>query len=190
MRRRADVAGKRQEHRPHHIFEPAVGDDHVEDRLRVRRDLAPDFERLEQILARGDDRRRARIAARPRASAGSATTISNAAPRPLRSASASARPAKPPPPMTMRFCSAICDISRANLARIAFVSNDLCPCAASPTLATAVLLRDIGRFTPGTADVGRADRTSQAARSRTDRGQPVSRHQPANRNGRACSAGR
>ncbi len=44
---RLDFAGEGQKDRPHEIAEPAVGDDHVEDRLRLCGDALPDTERLE-----------------------------------------------------------------------------------------------------------------------------------------------
>ena len=62
---RLDVAGKGEEHRTGGVFQTGIGDDHVEDRLRSRRDLVPDAERLEQPAAGGDDGGGARIAARP-----------------------------------------------------------------------------------------------------------------------------
>ncbi len=62
-----DIAGERQEHWTGRVSQPGIGDDHVENGLRLRGDLIPDFERLEQPAAGGDDRGRARIAARPRA---------------------------------------------------------------------------------------------------------------------------
>jgi hypothetical protein len=43
-----DLAGEGEEHRPHGVVEPAVGDHHVEDRLRLFADGIPDAERLEQ----------------------------------------------------------------------------------------------------------------------------------------------
>ena len=61
-----DIAGKGQKHRTGGVFQLGIGDDHVEDRLRLGRDLVPDAERLEQPAAGGDDGGRARIAARPR----------------------------------------------------------------------------------------------------------------------------
>ena len=61
-----DIAGEGEEHRAGGVLQLGIGDDHVEDGLRRGRDLAPDAERLEQPPAGGDDRGRARIAARPR----------------------------------------------------------------------------------------------------------------------------
>ena len=61
-----DIAGEGEEHRTGGVFQLGIGDDHVCYRLRGGRDLAPDAERLEQPPAGGDDRGRARIAARPR----------------------------------------------------------------------------------------------------------------------------
>ena len=77
-----DIAGEGQKHRTGGVFQLGIGDDHVDDRLRGGRDLAPDAERLEQPAAGGDDGGGARIAARPRASAGSATITGISRPRP------------------------------------------------------------------------------------------------------------
>ena len=63
---RLDIAREGQEHRTGGVFQLRVGDDHVEDRLRLGRDLVPDADRLEQPAAGRDDGGRARIAARPR----------------------------------------------------------------------------------------------------------------------------
>ena len=60
-----DLTGKGQEHRAGGVFELRIRYHHVEDSLRVRRDLVPDAERLEQPPAGGDDRGGAWIAARP-----------------------------------------------------------------------------------------------------------------------------
>ena len=60
---RLDLAGEGEEGRPHRVAEPAVGDDHVEDRLGVRRDGLPDSDGLEQAPCRGDDRRGAFVLA-------------------------------------------------------------------------------------------------------------------------------
>ena len=56
---RLDLAGEGEKHRPHGVVEPAVGDHHVEDRLRLSADGIPDAERLEQPPRRGDDGRSA-----------------------------------------------------------------------------------------------------------------------------------
>ena len=56
-----DLAGEGEEDRPHRVVEPAVGDDHVEDRLGFRRDALPNAERLEQAARGGDDRRGALV---------------------------------------------------------------------------------------------------------------------------------
>jgi len=64
---RLDLAGEGEESRPHRVAEPAVGDDHVEDRLRLRRDGLPDTDGLEQTPCRRDDRRRALVFAAARA---------------------------------------------------------------------------------------------------------------------------
>ena len=45
---RLDLAGEGEKHRPHRVVEPAVGDHHVEDRLRLSADGIPNAERLEQ----------------------------------------------------------------------------------------------------------------------------------------------
>ena len=62
---RLDMAGESQEHRTGGVFQLGIGDDHVEDRLRAGGDLIPDADGIEQPPAGGDDRGRARIAARP-----------------------------------------------------------------------------------------------------------------------------
>ena len=59
---RLHLAVESQERRPHGVVEAAVGDRHVEDRLRAVRDPFPDADGLEQPPRRRDDRRRARIA--------------------------------------------------------------------------------------------------------------------------------
>ena len=51
-----DVAAESQKHRPRRVGEPAVGDHHVEDRLRLRGDGVPHADRLEQPARGGDDR--------------------------------------------------------------------------------------------------------------------------------------
>ena len=56
---RLDLAGEGEKHRPHGVVEPAVGDHHVEDRLRLPADGIPDAERLEQPPRRSDDGRSA-----------------------------------------------------------------------------------------------------------------------------------
>ena len=58
--------GKGQEHRTGGILQFGIGDDHVEDGLRIGGHLVPDAERLEQPPARGHNGGRPRIAARPR----------------------------------------------------------------------------------------------------------------------------
>ena len=52
---RLDFAGEGEKHRPHRVVDPAVGDDHVEDRLRFVGDVLPNAERLEQPARRGDN---------------------------------------------------------------------------------------------------------------------------------------
>jgi hypothetical protein len=54
---RLDLAGEGQKGRPHGVIEPAVGDDHVEDRLRLAGDRLPDAERVKQSARRRDNRR-------------------------------------------------------------------------------------------------------------------------------------
>jgi hypothetical protein len=54
-----DITVKAEECRPHRVVEPAVGDDHIEDRLR--RDLVPDADGLKQPTRRRDDGGRPRI---------------------------------------------------------------------------------------------------------------------------------
>ena len=56
-----DLAAEGQESRPHRVVELGIGDDHVEDRLRIRRDRIPDLDRLEQPPRRGGDGRSARV---------------------------------------------------------------------------------------------------------------------------------
>ena len=58
---RFDLAREGQEGRPHRVAKLAVGDDHVEDRLGVRRDGLPDTDGLEQTPRRRDDRRGALV---------------------------------------------------------------------------------------------------------------------------------
>ena len=59
-----DLAAEGEEDRTHRVAEPAVGDDHVEDRLRAFRDLRPDAERRQH--ASRARRRWRRRAGRPR----------------------------------------------------------------------------------------------------------------------------
>ena len=61
---RLDIAVEAQEHRTHGILQTAVGDDHVEDRLRPIRHPLPDTDGLEQPPCRSDDCRRPRIGRR------------------------------------------------------------------------------------------------------------------------------
>ena len=58
---RFDVARESKEDRPQRIIETAVGHDHVEDRLRLPGDAAPNAERLEQPPRSGDDCRSALV---------------------------------------------------------------------------------------------------------------------------------
>ncbi len=62
---RLDIAGKSQEHRSGGVLQFGIGDDHVEDRLRLACDLIPYPDGVEQPAAGRDDCGRARIAARP-----------------------------------------------------------------------------------------------------------------------------
>ena len=59
-----DLARESEERRPCRIVQSGIRHNHVEDRLRIRRDLAPNAERLEQPAARRDDRGGALVAAR------------------------------------------------------------------------------------------------------------------------------
>ena len=52
---RFDLAAERQKRRPHGVVEPAVGDRHVEDRLRFAGKRLPNTERVEQAAYRGYD---------------------------------------------------------------------------------------------------------------------------------------
>ena len=79
---RLDIAGEGQEHRTGGVFQFEIGDDHVEDRLRLVRDLIPCPDRLEQPAAGRDDRGGARIAARPRRQRRIGHDHGNVAPRP------------------------------------------------------------------------------------------------------------
>ena len=79
---RRDIAFEGQEHRPHRVLQTAVGDDHVEDRLRVVGDPLPDpmvsnSRRAAATIAE------ARASAGARPSAGSATVTANERPEPL-----------------------------------------------------------------------------------------------------------
>ena len=58
---RRDLAGEGQEHRPNRIGRARVGDDHVEDRLRLRLDLVPGVEPRQQPTGRRGDGRGSRI---------------------------------------------------------------------------------------------------------------------------------
>ena len=62
---RLDISGKCQEYRPRRVFQFRIGDDHIQDRLRAVRDIAPNADRLEKPAAGRDDGGGARIAARP-----------------------------------------------------------------------------------------------------------------------------
>ena len=62
---RLDMPCESQEHRTGRVFELRVGDDHVENRLRLGGDLIPHPDGIEQPAASGDDGSRARIAAWP-----------------------------------------------------------------------------------------------------------------------------
>ena len=59
-----DLAREGEEHRPHRVLQLGVGDDHVEDRLRVGGDRVPHAERLEHAPRRGRDRRGAQVGPR------------------------------------------------------------------------------------------------------------------------------
>ena len=94
---RLDLAGEGEKDRPHRVVEPAVGDDHVEDRLRLVGDGVPDAERLEQPPRRRDDGRGALVVGVAAPSAGIGDRDGERRPSAWRSAIASVRPAKPPP---------------------------------------------------------------------------------------------
>jgi hypothetical protein len=64
---RLDIARESQEHRAGGVFQFGIGDDHVEDRLRIGRDLFPHPDDFEQPAACRHDGRGARVATRPRA---------------------------------------------------------------------------------------------------------------------------
>ena len=91
---RFDLAGEGQKGRPHGVIEPAVGDNHVEDRLRLAGDRLPDAERVQQPPRRRDDRRGAFVAGWLAPSAGSATVTENDGPSPCRSAEREREPGK------------------------------------------------------------------------------------------------
>ncbi len=54
---RLDLAGEGEKHRPHRVVEPAVSDDHVEDRLCLLFNALPNAQCLEQPARRRDDGR-------------------------------------------------------------------------------------------------------------------------------------
>ena len=58
---RFDFAGESEKDRPHRVVEPAVGDDHVEDRLRLLGHALPNTERFQQPACGGNDRRGALV---------------------------------------------------------------------------------------------------------------------------------
>ena len=58
---RRHLAAEGEEDRPHRVAEPAVGDHHVEDRLRLAGDRVPDADRLEHPPRRRRDGRGARV---------------------------------------------------------------------------------------------------------------------------------
>ena len=80
---RLDMAGEGQEHRTGGVFQFGIGDDHVEDRLRLVRDLRPrrrcasNSRRQAATIAVARGSRLGRVA-----SAGSATITGMSAPRP------------------------------------------------------------------------------------------------------------
>ncbi len=53
---RLDLAGEGEEDRTHRVAEPAVGDNHVEDRLALRCHALPNVQRFEQPPRCRDDR--------------------------------------------------------------------------------------------------------------------------------------
>ena len=58
---RRDLAVEGEEHRPHRIGGARIGDDHLGDRLRLRRDLVPAAELVEHAAGGGGDRRGAAV---------------------------------------------------------------------------------------------------------------------------------
>ena len=90
---RLDLALEGEEGRPHRVLQPAVGDHHVEDRLRL--DRVPHADGLEQPARRRRDGGGARIAARPAPAPDRRPRPRTIDPAPWRNAIASARPAKP-----------------------------------------------------------------------------------------------
>ena len=80
----------------------AVGDHHVEDRLRLVRDPVPDPQRLQHPARRRRDSEGALVPVGSRCRAGSHITTSRPSPSACLSASARESPARPPPAMTTR----------------------------------------------------------------------------------------
>ncbi|MGY4499647.1 hypothetical protein ACVWYH_003578 [Bradyrhizobium sp. GM24.11] len=78
-----DIAGEIQKRRTRGVLELGIGDDHVEDRLRLSLDVVPGAERLEEAAAGCDDRGRAGIAARPNAKCGIGDDDGNLRSQPL-----------------------------------------------------------------------------------------------------------
>ena len=62
---RLDVSRESQKHRTGRVLQFGIGDHHVEDGLRLRCDLIPHPDGIEQPAAGRNDSRRARIAAWP-----------------------------------------------------------------------------------------------------------------------------
>ena len=109
---RFDVAGEGEKDRPHRVVEPAVGDDHVEDRLRLAGDALPDAERLEQPPRRRDDRRGALVIGIAFAERRIGDSDGKGRPQPCRNAMASVRPAKPPPAISTSILLRIMPLHR------------------------------------------------------------------------------
>ncbi len=80
---RRDIAGKVQKNRTGGVFQLGIGDDHVEDRLRLAPDVVPGADGLEQAAAGGHDRGRARVAARTGRERGVGDDDGNLGPEPL-----------------------------------------------------------------------------------------------------------
>ncbi|MEY9180709.1 hypothetical protein ABIA41_002144 [Bradyrhizobium sp. USDA 313] len=91
---RGDIAGKVEEHRTGGVLELRIGDDHVEDRLRLAPDGVPGADRLEQAAAGGHDRGGAGIAARPRAERGIGDDDGDLGPEPLAQRQGECKPCK------------------------------------------------------------------------------------------------
>ena len=113
---RLDFAGEGEEDRPHRVAEPAVGDDHVEDRLRPRR---PSPRRRASRTAAAPPRRSPRRVRRsPRlCPARDPRPRQRTRSSPWRNAMASVSPAKPPPAISTSTCYASCSYPSTTIRR-------------------------------------------------------------------------